>query len=512
MKKLREITKIVISKRLKKIELFEENEIRDEKSKLNDLYNGIKKDSFESDKDAARALYNSSPLSTKFRQLKFRYKNRINNTLFFLDVKNTEFSKYHKAYYTCNKNWSLIRILLSNGARDSAKELLDKTYKLAFTYKLHDICYFCARDLQNHYSLVGNTKKFEEYILLTKHHEKLLGAENKSNELYQKTIIKFTGTVAKQPELAPKIRGYLSELKTLANEYKDSYIIQYNRFIVWALICEIEFKFKEALAIYEQTEGYIKSHPPFHQKIRLAEIALKKMVCYLHMRDYEHGEENAKKCKNLFRQGSNNWFIFYEYYFLLAMHTGNYRTALERFREIHKHDRSKYLTPGQKEKWKIFEAYLFYALKSQGVRSTNFKTKSRFNIYKFVNEVPIYTRDKTGYNIAIFIVQVLIFLEAKNFDAIIILAEALRVYRSRYLKDTKHFRSNCFIKMLLIMEKESFDFSKTNNKTTNLFTKLKMQSVDQMNISEIEVIPYEILWEQIIKRLKVLDEESNFSA
>ena len=506
MKKLKEISEIVTVKRLKKFEIFNENDLYDEKSKLSELYGGISR--FNSDKEAAWELYKTSPLNPKYRQLKYRFKKRLLNTLFFLNTEKPAFSEFHSAYYECNKNWALIRILLSNGARNTANEILLKTLFKAKKFKLTDIIYLCSKDLQNHYSLVGDEKKFTEYAELTRETEKLLRAENLSNEIYQSIIINFTSSIERKPEIITHVRNSVKKLKQLVNKHKGrSYILDYNMYSVWALSHEVEGDFKKALKVYQKLESYFYLNKEFYQKIRIAEMALKKMVCYLSLKDYKNGKINADRCLHLFRKGSNSWLVFYEYYFLLAMHTGNWVQAADIYNDAVNNNKFGYLSAEQKEKWKIFEAYLYYVLKSGNISTRSKVENKKFKIYKFLNEVPIYSKDKKGYNISILIVQILNLLESQDFDFIITASDALRIYCNRYLaKEEFYFRSNCFIRMLLVMEKESFDYQRTKDAAQEFYLKLKGRAAkSQRRVLDMEVIPYEMLWERILASLKKLD-------
>jgi hypothetical protein len=507
MKKLREITEIFSSKRLKRIELLAEDELYGQHSKLGELYQGIQHGEILSDEDAARYLYQTDAQDTKYRQLKFRYKKRLLNNLFFLDTKQPEFSEYHKTYYTCNKNWALIKILLSNGARDTAFEILKKTVTEAEKFKLTDILFLCSRELQNHYSLLGDMKNFEHYVQQTEQYEKILAAENEANKYFQHLVIQFAQTVEWKPELTEEAKSSYQKLKKLASQF-DSFSIHYNMYNVWALSFEMESKYRKALEVYEKLEAYLLTNPNFYQKVRMGEIALKKMACYLYLRDHENGELNAAQCLHLFTPGSNYWFVFYEYYFLLAMHTEKWESAADIYQKATKHSRFRYLTPEKREKWKIYEAYLYYILKHEGIQLKYKTNKSDFKIYKFINEVPIYSKDKRGLNVAILIVQLLLHLESRDYDVIITLSDSLKTYANRYLKKQPHHARNLlFIKMLIAMEKESFGYERTLEATEPTLSEMvSSKDPNKSRVTDMEIIPFDILWSKVLETLKEIDD------
>lgn len=106
MKNLLEIAQIVNKKRVKKIEIFDEQSLKNNKSKFNEFYNALMAKKFKNDRDAASSLYKCSPTDAKYRQLKSRFKKRLLNTIFFLDVNKPATANYDRAYFSCNKDWT----------------------------------------------------------------------------------------------------------------------------------------------------------------------------------------------------------------------------------------------------------------------------------------------------------------------------------------------------------------------------------------------------------------------
>ena len=86
MKNLIEIAKIVTKRKVKKIEIFDEHSLKYKNSKFNDFYEALTANKYKNDRDAATHLYNTTPTDPKYRQLKSRFRKRLLNTLFFLDI------------------------------------------------------------------------------------------------------------------------------------------------------------------------------------------------------------------------------------------------------------------------------------------------------------------------------------------------------------------------------------------------------------------------------------------
>ena len=76
-------------------------------------------------------------------------------------------------------------------------------------------------------------------------------------------------------------------------------------------------------------------------------------------------------------------------------------------------------------------------------------------------------------------------------------------YSYRYLKNDDTFRSNCFIKMLLKMIAADFHPVRTRTYTADLQKKLEKSSpVTDEKSSQVEIIPYDYLWEVVMELLE----------
>lgn len=158
----------------------------------------------------------------------------------------------------------------------------------------------------------------------------------------------------------------------------------------------------------------------------------------------------------------------------------------------------------QKQAWLIKEAYVQFLAELGYVDQDiidNTEAK-KFRINKFLNEVPMYSADKTGQNVSILIIQLLWLIKDKKLDQVIEKLESLNQYTYRYLKNDDTYRYNCFIKMLLRIPKGNFHPFLTTKYTEDLYKKLKAKESKLAEFSlEVELIPYEDLWEMTMTML-----------
>ena len=86
--------------------------------------------------------------------------------------------------------------------------------------------------------------------------------------------------------------------------------------------------------------------------------------------------------------------------------------------------------------------------------------------------------------------------------------DALRTYRTRYLRANSNKQSALFFRMLQIMETNSFSFQITKEKSQKYFDKIVESTVEYSEISDgLQVLPFDWLWRKILEMLKQKEEQ-----
>ncbi|MBA2423316.1 MAG: hypothetical protein H0V61_08845 [Chitinophagales bacterium] len=249
------------------------------------------------------------------------------------------------------------------------------------------------------------------------------------------------------------------------------------------------------LNLCNRLQVFLKKNHRFRLASREGEIALLKMVCCLYLRDFKKGKINAEEALKFYSEGSNNWFVVMENYYLLAMHAGKYKQAAEIYESVVNHSRFQYLSAEKIEEWKIFEAYLNYVM-------PEILHRKEFKILKFLNEVPIYTRDKEGLYPSIIITQILYMIERREDELVEKNIESLRIFSARHLSALKAPRTTTFIRMLRQIVTCNYNAEKIRIKALPYLKKLKLSEfINQTETEAMEIIPYEDLWSIILSRL-----------
>lgn len=496
MKELKEIIGVIQRKPAKLVD-FIDPALNKRSSNLYDkLYYGIASGLYKTDEEAARALYSTRSSDKRYQMLKSRLKEKMINTLLLLPTSKGD-SFYQRGMYYSHRNYFIARNLLQKGARTGATSLAKSTMAYAQKFDLNDVAYLCALMLRYHSALTGNSKEFKVYDRQVIHLGKVLSHEQQMEKMFENLIIRFAQSRAINKGTVRSARYYLKRSASITRK-SPSFNTRLLNLRISILYCQITRNYHRLLKICNRYDAFIRRHPTFKLASRDGEVALLKLTSCLYLRDFKQGFINAEKAQHFFKQGSNNWFIAQEFHFLIAMHAGNYKKAAQIFEEVTRHNRFVVLPAAKKEDWNISDAYLNYALPESAKRKT-------FRIAKFVNEVPIYSKDKEGLYVSVLIAQILFLLENREVYADLLehKVEALRIFVSRHFTVKKSPRTVYFVKMLRILIYYGSYLPLVKNKAAKYFAQLKGTALHAQVQAELsEIIPYENLWELLLSQIK----------
>jgi len=190
---------------------------------------------------------------------------------------------------------------------------------------------------------------------------------------------------------------------------------------------------------------------------------------------------------------------------ILAFHTTNYNQSLEILIEVLENPVFKSLPQSFKDRWRLFEGYVHFFIQIGAIDVDQYQSNKikLFSLKRFLGNKPTHSEQNKDVNIPMLIAQILFLLQQKEYDQIIDRVDALNVYTYRYLRKDDTFRSHCFIKLLLTLPKNSFHKNRVKQRSEKLYNRLKAFPYEISNYGdEIEIVPYEHLWEQVVSMLE----------
>lgn len=495
MEQLNELVSIVCRFKPSQINIIDENN----EDKANILYKLIVKDRKISDEDAQLVLYGRKKKNT-FNKLKLRLRDKLLNMLFFIDLRGPKYSDYMKASVNCYRLMSIYFILRRFGANELAVQIGNKAIKKAVKYDITEVSYPILSEFCLYYSSEQfDQKKYTHYKELLTKVSRQQRDNHLMNDIYTDIFSHYINSRSSaKDQVLTIIEESKSEIENILEE-NDSFWLNRKGYLILALYYQIKGDFDRALQVCDRAVHYFSEVTPIKSMVTIVNFYVQQLQIHLNRKEFDKGHEVALKAKEAVQYYSHDWHVLSYLHFLLCMHCLKYEQAINLYLEVTQHKDFKKITPFFVESWSIFEAYAHLV---KGKIATPEKMPT-FSINRYVNNIPTFSKDKRGNNITILVAQYIFLVEKKKYDDVIDRVDALKQYVHRYLREDATLRANCFIKMLLSIVKADFHPLRAKRYAEKFVEKLHNapQSISEQN-TEIEIIPYEDLWEIILEILE----------
>ncbi len=501
MKNLLEIFQIILRGNPEKIELLDKALLRKGNSKFAQFYKGLASGKIKSDLEAAQLIYNTSATDPKYRQLKSRFRKRLFNTLFLLDATdliNREGEEGKSLFIQLQKQWSLTLIAHQYKAKKAAIGMARNLLLLCDKYKFHqlacEVSYFLWKNAMLSRD-VKNAKAYEEQL---KKHRAFYQAQKEAEENFYRIVFKLKQQ-EKDPDIPFDCQQEAQRLIQLADQYPSAEVYFY-MFHTWALHYRQRGNYRAMAQICRQAQTQFENFPHWPESEELQSFAVQEMYAYWALKDFKAAAQLAKNKEEDLKTNFPHWLEFMELYFLTAMYVRNYTQALLIYNKtgehtfLHEHE----IDPDTKVKWQIFRAYL-YLLKDCGLlkqaiahRRMNIKDASHARWNKEV---------KKQWKL-IFLLTDLIENQRPVDDAVFRANQGLKT-KSKQPNNPTAVRRAIFLKLLERLHKANYKKDQLRL-TDKYYTQLRsLQPQASTDLSKLEVIPYEHLWEIILERFNI---------
>ncbi|HLF63623.1 MAG TPA: hypothetical protein VI603_07715 [Saprospiraceae bacterium] len=376
-------------------------------------------------------------------------------------------------------------------------EILIKTTK---KYEYTDLTLLLSRDLYDYFSVIDyHPVKTRKYRKLMNDMRNLYNAELEANEYNAELRAVFSesrGTL--RGKLLSKTEAYVEKVKPFLDLPYRSYQLLVSIYLIYAIRYELTRDYNKLIEVCDSAIDEFQNRR-VRRKAILIYFSVYKMTCFIQLGRYIEAEEIAEYHFQAMTHGSINWFVLKAYYMISKLYSHDYQRAFEIQREVIMCNTYQKQPSARLQTWAVYEAHIEFLIAIGKIQTDQ---PSKFRLNKFLNEIPLYTKDKKGLNIAILIIHVLFLLQQRKYAQIIDREDALKQYCYRYLRKDDTFRSHCFIRMLLQMPRADFNRMRTERYAEPFLNKLRSVPlmVSEQSI-EVEVIPYEDLWEMTVELL-----------
>ncbi len=495
MKKLKELIGIVTE------EKFIPEGILDFESQENrqylpyKMFAGIKNGELISDADAAESIYGERTISEKYRRLKWQLKETLYSKLLLINPTKENHSEYFAAFVECSRKIFLVKLLVKLSANKSAEQIGRHVLDKAAYYSLHSIAFESAQTLRSLYQNSGERRLFEEMCEATAKHRQLLVAEDEAAELWQKIGIHFFKSAVASDLKKQSIKENYKKLERLHKKYDDT-SIALSYFRAKNVLLQIEKDYTGVVNNCDAAIEHLRNRP--HQALndRYLEFHGTKLNAYREMHDYVNAKFNAQISARYAREGTHNWFRFQDVRFVMSMHAGDFNEAGTALQMVHENERFEDQPQPYIERWRLYEGYYSLA----GLRNDFTPPQSvGHRVEKLMSQTPTLQKDKEGWNTSLIILQLVTYIKRGQVDQILDRLDSLSQYCHKYLYKNETYRTQVFIRMLLVVAKENLHYRRVERLGRQWVSKLKRY---KDLYDETEIVPYEEVWGWVLQSLK----------
>jgi hypothetical protein len=225
------------------------------------------------------------------------------------------------------------------------------------------------------------------------------------------------------------------------------------------------------------------------------ELIFLKLNSFYVLNKNEEGIDYANNIESIFRPGNTDWFKFKEFQFLILMKAEKFHQATKVFRMIRTNKNYVKISDIDKERWQIYRVYLLFVNDSKLI-------KWGFDIEKFKSYAPDFDKEYQGFNIATLIIQFLFYFREADIKNFKLKLDQLSKLSSIHLDKRHNYRNSIFIRMLEIVVDKEYNYELILEKGSTYFKKLITSQIPPDWNLELEIIPFEKLWEYILNILK----------
>lgn len=502
MEDIRELLTIASPKKVSK--LLKINQAKGRKSKITELHNLVSRGK-DDEEDIVKQLYGRkrNPSHPAYRALKGRLRDLITTAIMDEDVYSTNYRTYDEAQVNGYQQLNLISLLLTRRAWQSVKLLAHNTLRRIQAFEILPINSRLTSILAGLYLGVGfDEKKFTKYQQLAEYYAEAENVLNQVSSYYREMRRMIYAHKMLPNDIGKTVAEYIAACEPEVEKYPRVSAMQAMFYIMKVHGLTLTGAYAEAITVANQAETVLTNcKGAGNQSLSL--MALTRVDCAVKLNDFKQGVVQVQRAKGMIAGGSINSIKLSEYAITLGLQTGNFDYAYEELASVDRRALKRLLKAQHVEYWLILDAYLHLLILAGKVEPEKLKGQlPDFKLYKFINNVPSYSKDKQGMNIQILILQVMFLIindqQSKAMDR----TDALSRYGSRYLMNNENIRNNCFFKLLLTAEKCGYHGAATRRKSNKTYQKMISPRAKLLGkANSTELIRYEILWEIVLDNL-----------
>ncbi len=446
----------------------------------------------------AKAVYGKATTTNlrALQKLQSRVRSKLLNHLYFLDHTDPRLVVSRRYELECLDLLHKVSVLYAERDFRLAERLLLKCLKLAETGEFTQYIVMAARMLRNLYAELRRPASHKKAGTVLTRAQQRLGWEDEAEQLYAATQLASNGSVAGRRALLAALPGRIAQLELLHR--RAGSFTTYNILYRTRIACEeMQGNFPAMIRIAAAADRHFQAGKLNARRFDLRFNHFTAIYAYLRSRQPVRGLQLAERYLRDFHPTSNNWFYFQEHHLLLALHARRYDLARQLIETVMANSGFLGQREAAKQRWDLYRSYVEFVQPPSRLPSAR---QRQLNQQMLV--LPEYSRDKRGHNVAIMVLQLLYFLRERNLEPVMLRLERLRKYQQRHLNEGEMLRSRLFLRLLQVIVEKNFDADKAAERSKTLLQQLRDTPPPGGAFAEVEIIPYENLWEIVLDLLR----------
>lgn len=495
MEEISDLIRIITEHTKKNLPLLDLKVQDDQDNKELNLFLGVKSGHYTSDSIASKGIYDEEEVGFKFRMLKSRLNRKLLNHLFFMDF---GISKAHKSagfYQECLDYLHFSKMLLQLGEIKLATKLLYKTADQARECEYNRILHECLFMLRDIYSASYRPKLFRTIQKEIDQNKGLLEKEEQASAIfYESKLVLNSSLTNKKRDFRP-LHKSLQKVKDMSRETGSVNIfIQYVKLSIWMF--EQEGQFEKSLKFVETLEESLRKGKINEMRFDVNMVKIARLYALLKLRRHSEGLSLVKKHLRETDEETPAWNSFIESHVLFSIYSKDYEGATSLVLDRLNAKAFGGLDENTREKWSLYAVYLYYLTGEKMMLELP-------GTERLLTSVPEFRKDKAGIHVALLTLQLITRID-DDLEQLREILNAIDDYVTKFLNNSFSKRTKIFYKLLCKITDHDRDFETILKKSKYLVDKLNNAEVEGDVFADLEIVPYEDLWESVLKRLSVL--------
>ena len=444
-----------------------------------------------------KSLYGKSTAANvrAFHKLQSRVRSKLLNQL-FLDHSDPRHLVSRRYELECLDLLHKVSILYAEGEYKLTERLLQRCLRLAETGEFTQYVVQGARMLRKLYAEQRMAIPYKKVAKVLARAQQVLAWEDEAEQLYTETQLALSGTVATRRAVLPVLPDRLVQLEALHRRARS--FTTYNTvYRVRLAYEELQGNYQEIIRVTAAASRRLRDGKLNERRFDIRFNHFMSIYAYLRSRQPAQGLRLAEEYARDFHPSSSNWFYFQEHHVLLALHAEHYERAQQLMATIAKNPAYPSQREAALQRWDLYKAYIDFVLPSPRAA-----TARQRQLAQWALQLPEYSRDKRGHNVAILVLQLLYYLRERNLEEVLQRLERLRKYQQRHLYEPATLRSRLFLRLLQAIVERNFEAPQAAERGKLLLEQLRETPPPGEAFAEVEIIPYEHLWELVLNLLR----------